>query len=101
MYDTTDPRDTDTRDRDDGIRDREEDWLVLGRGPAAVAMRDDSAESDTRDRTEDPRDDRDRETRDRDDERGRLDPRDVFMHNLDLPDGRERELVHSAIATTP
>ena len=30
-----DPRDTDTRERDDGIQDREEQWLAIGRGPIA------------------------------------------------------------------
>ena len=84
----------DARDRDDGVRDSEEDWLVLGRGSGSGALRDDTADRDTRARDEHARDDRDRDTRDRDDERGGLDPRDVFMRDLDLPDGRERELVH-------
>ncbi len=67
MFDDWDPRESDARDGDDwGIRDREEDW----------------------------RDDRDRDARERDDERASLDPRDVFMRDLDLPRGRERELVH-------
>jgi len=33
MFDDWDLRDSDARDGDDGIRDREEEWLVLGRGP--------------------------------------------------------------------
>lgn len=89
-----DPRDIDSRDRDDGIRDREDEWLVLGRGPGSPEVRDDAVEHDIRDRDEDWRQERDRESRNRDDERGRLDPRDVFMRELDLPDRRERELVH-------
>jgi hypothetical protein len=89
-----DPRDVDSRDQDDGIHDREGEWLVLGRGPGSETLRDDAVEHDTRDRDEDWRDDRDRDPRDRDDDRGGLDPRDVFMRDLDLPDGRERELVH-------
>lgn len=89
-----DPRDFDSRDRDDGIHDREDDRLVLGRGPGSAALRDDAIEHDTRDRDEDWRDDRDRESRDRDDERGGLDARDVFMRDLNLPRGQERELVH-------
>ena len=32
-----DPRDLDTRDRDDGIHDREDEWLVLGRGGSGSA----------------------------------------------------------------
>ena len=40
---------------------------------------------DTRHRDDDGRDDRDRDTRDRHDERGSLDPRDVFMRDLGLP----------------
>jgi hypothetical protein len=90
-----DPRVSDARDRDDGIRDREEEWLVLERGPSSGApLRNDTVEQDTRDREEDWRDDRDREARDREDERGGVDPRDVFMRDLDLPRGREREVVH-------
>jgi hypothetical protein len=93
MFDNYDPRDDDSRDRNDGIRDREDQWLVLGRGPGSAALRDDAAEQHTRDHDEDWRDDRERDPHDRD-ERGGLDPRDVFMRDLDLPDGRERELVH-------
>jgi DNA-binding MarR family transcriptional regulator len=89
-----DPRDVDSRDRDDGIHDREDEWLVLGRGPGSPEVRDDAVEHDTRDSDEDWRDDRERDSRDRDDERGGLDPRDVFMRDLDLPHDRERELVH-------
>jgi hypothetical protein len=95
MFDEYDPRDFDARERaDDGIRDREDQWLVLGRGPGSPEARDDGMEHEPRDRDEDWREERDRDARDRDDERGGLDPRDVFMRDLDLPDGRERELVH-------
>jgi DNA-binding MarR family transcriptional regulator len=88
-----DPRDVDPRERDDGIHDREDQWLVLGRGPGSHEVSDDPLEHDPRDRAEEWREDRDRDPRDRDDDRGGLDPRDVFMRELDLPDGRERELV--------
>ncbi|SRR5713101_2925503 len=48
-----DPRDLDTRDRDDGIHDREDEWLVLGRGGSgSAALRDDSLDDDTCDRNE-------------------------------------------------
>jgi hypothetical protein len=88
-----DPRDIDSRDRKDGIYDREEDWLVLGRGPGSSGVRDDTVEDEIRGRDEDGREERDRDARDRDEGLGGFDPRDVFMRDLDLPDGRERELV--------
>src|SRR5438094_3385508 len=87
-----DPRDVDSRERDDGIHDREDEWLTLGRGPGFAAVRD--ADDDVRDRDDDWREERDREPRDRDNDRSGLDPRDVFMRDLDLPRGPERELVH-------
>ena len=87
-----DPRDLDSRERDDGIHDREDQWLVLARGSGSP--RDDSLDDDTRDRDDDWREERDRQPRERDDERRSLDPRDVFMRDLDLPCGVERELVH-------
>jgi hypothetical protein len=34
-----DPRDDDSRDRDDGIRDREEDWFQLGRSSGSAGVR--------------------------------------------------------------
>jgi hypothetical protein len=92
MFGDFDPRDDDPRDRDDGIRDREENWLVLGRGPGAAASPD--AEQARQPRDRDWREERDRDARDRGDERGSLGPRDVFMRDLDLPHGDERELVH-------
>lgn len=93
MFDDFDPRDFDSRGRDDGIHDREDQWLVLGRGPGTSEVHDDLLEQDGRDRDGGCRDARDRDARGRDDERGGLDPRDVFMRDLDLPGGREQELV--------
>ncbi len=89
-----DPRDLDSRDWDEGVHDREDEWIVLGRGPGSPEARDDALEHDTRERDEHWREDRDCDPRDRDDERRGLDPRDVFMRDLDLPDSCERELVH-------
>jgi DNA-binding MarR family transcriptional regulator len=89
-----DPRDLDAREREDGIRDREEQWLVLGRQYDLAAPRDEPIDHDTRERDPHCREERDREPRDRDDDRGSLDPRDVLVRDLDLPDGRERELLH-------
>lgn len=89
-----DPRsDDDRRDRDDGIRDRVEDRLELGRGPGSATARDGHADVDTCDRKGDVREERDRDSRDRGARPG-IDPRDVFMRDLDLPRGPERELVH-------
>ena len=45
-----DPRDVDSRERDDGIHDREDEWLTLVRGPGSAAVRDGSPEDDVRDR---------------------------------------------------
>lgn len=86
-----DPRDLDSREQDDGIRDRDDQWLVLGQGPGSGP--EDSVDGDVRDRNEDWREERDRDTRDRDDGHA-VDPRDVFSRDLDLPHDRERELVH-------
>jgi hypothetical protein len=33
-----DPRDFDSGERDDGIHDREDDWLTLGRGPGSAGV---------------------------------------------------------------
>ena len=92
MFDNYDPRD-DSRERDDGIHDREDEWLTIGRGPGSAAARDGMKDDDVRDRDDDWREARDRESRNRDDDRG-IDPRGVFMRDLDLPRGPERELVH-------
>ena len=69
-----DPRDVDTRERDDGIRDREEQYLSLGRGGGGLTAEPDD---DVRSRDDDARDERDRDARDRHDDRPG-DPRDVF-----------------------
>jgi hypothetical protein len=87
--DPRDRRDDDWRERDD------EDALALGRGPGSTGPRDDHSEDDRpRHRDDDSRGvERDRDSRDR----GRgLDPRDVFMRDLDLPRGPDREIVHDA-----
>jgi hypothetical protein len=83
-----DPRDLDSRERDDGIHDRDDEWLTLGSGADVIR----EADPDGHER-DDWREDRDREARERDDERG-LDRRDVFLRDVDLPRGHERELVH-------
>ena len=74
--------DFDPRDRDDDVRDIEMPWIELGRGPGS-----DRQENDFRDRADDTRD-RDREKPERD-----HDPRDAFLHDLELPRGLEREVV--------
>jgi DNA-binding MarR family transcriptional regulator len=89
-----DPRDVDASERDDGIHDRYDQWLVLGRHHDLAAFREDPVAQEARERDDDCREEHDRDARDRDDESGGLDPRDVFMCDLDLPGGRERELVH-------
>ena len=61
----------------------------LGRGPSS---RVEKSEADPRDRDDERWPERDRDPR-RHDPRDR-DPRDVFMRDLDLPRGREREIVH-------
>jgi hypothetical protein len=96
-----DPRERDRGDRDeewdrpghrndlgdrDPDRDRDDDSRQLGRGPSSD-HRDPYDGSRSRDRS-------DERSRDRD-ERSR-DPRDVFMRDLDLPRGQEREIVHDA-----
>jgi hypothetical protein len=51
---------TTSRERDDGIHDREDEWLTLGRGPGSAAVRDGTADDDVRDRDDDWREERDR-----------------------------------------
>jgi DNA-binding MarR family transcriptional regulator len=85
-----DPRDLDSRERDDGIHDREDQWLTLGRGDGSAIEKTDE---DVREREDSRREAREREPRERTDDRGD-DPRDVFLRDLDLPRGHERELVH-------
>src|SRR5712691_4542472 len=77
MFDDFDPR-----DRDDDVRDIEMPWIELGRGPGS-----DREEDDPRERADDGRD-RDRDVRARD-----HDPRDAFLHDLELPREPEREVV--------
>src|SRR5207237_8928812 len=88
-----DPRDLDSRERDEGIDDREDQWLTLGRGPGSAAMRE--SDEDVRERDDEWHEARDRESRERDGDH-RSDPRDVFLRALDLPRGLEPELVHAA-----
>ena len=69
----------------DDPRDRDGDGGPhLGRGPSS---RDEKAEPDRRDHDDERWPDRDRDSRQRD-------PRDVFMRDLNLPRGREREIVY-------
>jgi hypothetical protein len=90
MFDRHDPRDDHDRERDDdGIRDREEQWLSLGRGPGSHQSRGDDGPDD-----ETTREDRDVVQRERENDPEEVDPRAVFMRDLDLPRDRERELVH-------
>ena len=62
----------------------------LGRGPGS--NRDEASEHDPRRRDDERWPERDRDPRDQN-PRNR-DPRDVFMRNLDLPRGRDREIVY-------
>jgi len=89
-----DPRDLEARERNDGIHDREEEWLVLGRQDHIAAIPDEPIDHDTRERDDDRHQERHSEPRDRDDDRASYDARDVFLRDLDLPRGPERELVH-------
>ena len=84
-----DPRDVDSRERDDGIRDRDDQYLSLGRGGGGLAK---DADDSVPGRDNDLRE-RHRQARDRHDDRG-VDPRDVLVRDLDLPRGQDRELVH-------
>ena len=80
-----DPRDQDARERDDGIRDRDEDWLRLGRGPGSTSVRSDEPDGGPPDRDQTWRDERTRDPRHGEHDRGSLDSRDVFSRDLDLP----------------
>lgn len=88
MFDL-DPRDVSSRDHDDGIFDRDDQVLTLGRDRTLPT----DSHGDVRERGNDRHEDRDRDSRDRADDRA-LDPRDVFVNSLDLPHGHDRELVH-------
>jgi DNA-binding MarR family transcriptional regulator len=89
-----DPRDLDARERNDGIHDREDEWLVLGRQDHLAAIRDQPIDQNGRGRDDDWREERHDEPPARDDERGGNDARDVIVRDLDLPRGPARELVH-------
>jgi hypothetical protein len=93
MYDRYDPRADDRRELDDGVRDREEQWLSVGRGPGSNATRDGQDEHGVKNQWNE-REERDALTRERDDDPTGMDLRDVFMRDLDLPRGHEREIVH-------
>jgi hypothetical protein len=77
-------RDDDSRDRGARRRDHDDDGPHLGRGPSS---RGENSETDPRNRDDERWPERDRDPRDRH-------PRDVFMRHLELPRGREREIVH-------
>jgi hypothetical protein len=82
-----DPRDIDNDRCDRSSRDRDEHDGApdLSRAPSSR----DDAEPDPRDREDERWADRSGDPRDRD-------PRDVFMRELNLPRGREREIVYDA-----
>jgi len=100
--DERDPRNS--RDRDDRDRDHDDDALSLGRGPSSSRVEehyDDRYRHDDRHEKRERADHRDREDprwpdracdpRDRD-----ADLRDVFTRGLNLPRGRDREIVRDA-----
>jgi len=78
-------RDDDWRQPDGQVHDHNDHARDLGRGPGSSNPKDDS--SDGRRNPEDGR------WAERDHEARGLDPRDVFMRDLDLPRGPEREIV--------
>jgi DNA-binding MarR family transcriptional regulator len=84
-----DPRDIDSREQGDGILDREDQCLSLGRGGGGLAK---DTDDDLHGRDSASRQ-RDHDTRDGHDDRA-LDPNDVFVRDLDLPRTPDRELVH-------
>ena len=79
-----DPRDQDAGDQD-GIRDRERNYLVLGAGPGSAPAHDDGTDREPREY--------DRDAQERENDCGSIDPRGVFSRELALPSGSERELV--------
>jgi hypothetical protein len=85
--DPRDRRDDDSRARDD------EDTPTFSRGPGSTGPREEHSEDDARNRDDSSGFERHRDLRDRDEG---LDPRDVFMRDLDLPRGPDREIVHDA-----
>lgn len=84
-----DPRDRNDEPgrRGERHRDRDDDaGPHVGRGPGSHK---DQSDGDTRPRDDERWPERDRDPREHD-------PRDVFVRHVDLPRGRERELVHDA-----
>ena len=78
------------RDDDRRQRDGHDGALEPGRGSGSSAGGDQS-DSDARGRDDGRWPERDRDARER-----QIDPRDVFMRDLDLPRGPDREIVHDA-----
>ena len=83
-----DPRDRNAEPRDRSDASRGDDARTLGRGPGDNA-RATQGNKQNRDRWENVR----RLERDRDPRERSLDPGDVFMKDLNLPRGRERQIV--------
>lgn len=86
MFDR-DPRDQEAHKADDGIRDREQECLMLGRSPGSAPTNDDGTDREPLRA--------DRDARARENDRSSIDPRDVFSRDLDLPSGPDRELVRA------
>lgn len=86
------PRDSDTRNRDDGIHDREDHHLAIGRGSSGQHFDAEPADRNSRER-DDSSQARDCENRDCVVNSFGGDPRDMFVREVDLPSGPERELV--------
>jgi hypothetical protein len=81
-------RDEDLRQPKGEVRDHDDHARDVGRRPGSTGQAGDSVDG-RRDREDPWRADRDRDVRS-------LDPRDVFMRDLDLPRGPEREIVYDA-----
>ena len=83
MFDRYDPRDDDRRDRDeDGIRDREQQWLSMGRWCGITRALRDGDDPESGRHHWHGREDRGVRGRERDDnEPAGVDPRDVFMRD--------------------
>jgi hypothetical protein len=92
-----DPRwSSDPREREnDADRDRDDQGRsTFGRGPSSSSTQDDHAGNHELNRAAPSRGiDRERDSRERHEG---LDPRDVFMRDLDLPRGPEREVIYDA-----
>jgi DNA-binding MarR family transcriptional regulator len=106
-----DPRDygdargpCDPRDRDERGCAHDDDALTLGRGPSSPSVEehhDRHNRDDERHETRERADHRDRDDarwpeRERDPRDRGTDPRDVFTRDLNLPRGRDREIVHDS-----